>query len=232
MYIKIDPTMFAGNYIREAEPKRLPSKSRPKGQLRRYVVLECLHCHKHFEVSLANAKRTKQECCSHKCAKLKNQTFEGGNENHPLYSRWLSMKQRINNPNNNNYHLYGGRGIKIAEDLLDFAEYVRYLESLPDAPKSYPTDLTIDRIDTNADYMKGNLRWASASLQLVNQRKQPSSSKFIGVCYDSKREMWEASVTYQQERLFRGMYKTQEEALQARNDYIMSSGVPHAIQSQ
>ena len=76
-----------------------------------------------------------------------------GNELHPLYSRWLSTTQRCRNPNHVSYKNYGARGITLANDLNSFNDYKNYIESLPNYS---PKKGSLDRIDNNLGYQKGN----------------------------------------------------------------------------
>jgi hypothetical protein len=77
---------FGDNFISFSEPKQ-----ERNGKLTKQVTLECKHCGKHFNASVYNALRIKQQCCSVSCNHRMKEKFPGGNEVHPLYSRWLSM---------------------------------------------------------------------------------------------------------------------------------------------
>jgi hypothetical protein len=74
------------------------------------------------------------------------------------------MKQRCINPDNHKYPRYGARGIKVADEWLDF----RTFESWALA-NGYKKDLTLDRIDTDGDYKPSNCRWATQSVQQNNR---------------------------------------------------------------
>jgi hypothetical protein len=91
-------------------------------------------------------------------------------DNLRLYNIWSSMKKRCNNPNNENYQNYGGRGIKcLYDDFTDFYKdmYESYIEH---CEKFGEKDTTIDRIDVNGNYEKGNIRWATIEEQSTNKR--------------------------------------------------------------
>ena len=225
---KIDKTWFAGNFIEEVEPKITIGKKRK--HKRRQVKLKCLECGKEFIVDLSNAKRVKQKYCSRQCSAKQTYKIEGGNENHPLYTRWLSMLQRCNNKNNKNYKNYGGRGIIYHKDFNDFVKYVNYVTSLPNYDKNKLNVLSLDRVNNNGNYTYGNLRWTNRSIQTINQRKKKSSNTYKGISLNTTKTKWVARVTYKSNTINIGTYNTEKEALEARNKYIIDNKLPHEIQ--
>jgi hypothetical protein len=95
---------------------------------------------------------------------------------HPLSQLWRGIIQRCTNPNSPSYYNYGGRGITICERWLDpwaFAEDI--LSEI--GPRPEGTDkrgralYSFDRIDNERGYEPGNVRWATRSEQIKNQRK-------------------------------------------------------------
>jgi hypothetical protein len=86
-----------------------------------------------------------------------------------LTSRIRAIANRCLNPSNKCYKNYGARGIKIhAAWVSDKVAFLKYLLTLPghDDPK-----LTIDRINNDGHYEPGNIRFATRSVQTLNQRK-------------------------------------------------------------
>jgi len=230
---------FANNFIAEVEPIYVKRGIKKDGSIsyakRRQIKLRCLNtsCNKEFVVDYSNAKRIKQKCCSKACSKKLVEKFEGGNEKHPLYTRWLAMKQRCLNPNSNNYIHYGARGITIADEFKDsFENYANYLMSLPNCPSSFPSTKEVDRIDNDKGYEKGNLRWVSKSDNSLNQRMKASkyASKYTGVNWSITNNAWLARVTYEGKHTYLGYFDNQEDAVTARNEFIIAKGLPHKVQ--
>jgi hypothetical protein len=89
---------------------------------------------------------------------------------HPLYSVWAGMIQRCTNPKAKKWARYGGRGIRVCERWRnDFAAFVADL-----APKPSPGH-SLDRKDNDGNYEPGNVRWATAHEQRINQRPRRKS---------------------------------------------------------
>lgn len=80
------------------------------------------------------------------------------------YYIWAAMVQRCTNPNSNDYHLYGGRGITLSEEWKDFRAFLADMGEKP-------SGLSLDRIDNSQGYEPGNCRWATSVQQARNTRK-------------------------------------------------------------
>jgi len=151
-----------------------------------------------------------------------------GNELHPVYKRWLSIKQRCNNPKHVSYKNYGARGINLSDELKSFIDFRDYVTSLPNYD---PETKSLDRIDPNKGYEKGNLRWVDYNTQTANQRfSGKGKNKYIGVNFSKTHNRWVARVTFKGKCLFSKVCKTQKEAFEARKKFILDNKLPHTIQ--
>lgn len=77
------------------------------------------------------------------------------------YVVFIGAKNRCQNPNNPNFHNYGGRGIEFR-----FSSFDEFFEELGRRPSP---DHSVDRIDVNGHYEKGNVRWATRKEQNRNR---------------------------------------------------------------
>lgn len=78
---------------------------------------------------------------------------------------WSAMRDRCTNPNNKGFVHYGGRGISVSPEWGAFSNFYNDMGPKPSAKHS------LDRIDNNKGYCKGNCRWALSSEQSRNRRK-------------------------------------------------------------
>ena len=82
---------------------------------------------------------------------------------HPMYGRWLGMRQRCNDKNHTAYWRYGGAGVYVCERWADFSLFV---EDMGEPP--FP-GASIDRIDGKGPYAPWNCRWADHKTQTRNK---------------------------------------------------------------
>lgn len=83
-----------------------------------------------------------------------------------LYAIWCTMKARCNRPSSQKYESYGGRGIKVCEEWLDFVNFSDWAMK-----NGYSEGLSIDRIDNDGNYEPSNCRWVSLKAQANNTRR-------------------------------------------------------------
>ena len=75
---------------------------------------------------------------------------------------YYGAKGRCQNKNNPKYPSYGGRGIKFL-----FSSFEDFINEL--GPRPSPNH-SVDRIDNDGNYEKGNIRWAERTTQANNAR--------------------------------------------------------------
>lgn len=106
------------------------------------------------------------------CIRIENAITQGkkntthGKKNTRLYHIWNNIKERCENPNQHDYHRYGGRGIAICDEWRnDFQVFYDWAMS-----NGYDDNLTIDRIDFNGNYTPENCRFVDMKTQQRNRR--------------------------------------------------------------
>ena len=82
-----------------------------------------------------------------------------------LYNKWGSMKTRCYYPQSKDYKNYGGRGIKICDEWLNYDNFRNWSIST-----GYQEGLTIDRIDNDRNYEPSNCKWITMKEQQRNKR--------------------------------------------------------------
>lgn len=98
------------------------------------------------------------------CGCLKKEIQHGMAETR-IYHIWENMVQRTTNPKATGYANYGGKGVHVCEEWLDFRKFMQW------ARYRYSDNLTIDRIDNTKGYTPDNCRWVTRAQQNLNMSR-------------------------------------------------------------
>lgn len=94
-----------------------------------------------------------------------NRKYKNAKEGDRVLTIWRNMKARCYNKNSKSYKDYGGRGIKICNEWLNFDTFYDWAIN-----NGYNDDLTIERNNVNGDYEPKNCTWITKKEQTRNTR--------------------------------------------------------------
>lgn len=86
-----------------------------------------------------------------------------GKTGSPEHVSWKAMHTRCVNPNQPEWHRYGGRGIKMCDRWRKFENFLADMGQKPTPSHQ------LDRINTDGDYAPDNCRWATTVEQQRNK---------------------------------------------------------------
>ncbi len=198
--------------------KRKPTEN--SNYVIRYGLYECQYCGNHWEVisKSINIGHTKS------CGCLRGDAH--GLTYNKFYNTWNNMIQRCTSPNHKAYKDYGARGITICGEWQDVRNFVAWAEATHPNIEGY----TLDRIDNDKGYSPENCRWADKTTQAINQRRMKNNkSGYVGVVWYIRDKKWYANIRINKILKQIGSFLTIEEAVQARDNYIIENNLPHKL---
>lgn len=115
----------------------------------------------------------KKEHASVSCGCHRTERIGGLNRTHgrsktPEYQAWLALRNRCYRPADLSYKYYGARGITVCEAWRhSFEAFFQEVGARPSPSHS------IDRINGDKPYERGNVRWATPTQQSRNRKCMP-----------------------------------------------------------
>src|SRR3989304_8620456 len=130
-------------------------------------LCEIIDCGKIVEKRLSDGKKAQSCGCNRSEVKKQenNPNYKHGESNTKLFNVWASMRQRVLNPNNKGYKDYGGRGVTICNEWLEFTPFRDWALN-----NGYVDNLEINRINNNGNYEPSNCNFATHSENQRNKR--------------------------------------------------------------
>ncbi len=211
--------------VKDMKPRLIgePYKRRTSGEsttLRLYALYECQYCGNSFETMVQSIKKGHTKSCG--C--LKGDAH--GLRSHKFYNTWKNMVDRCTSPNHKAYKNYGGRGITVCKEWLSSATFIDWCESTHPNINNY----TLDRIDNDEGYSPENCTWSDKTAQVLNRRRMKNNkSGYVGVVWYIRDKKWYANIRINKILKQIGSFLTIEEAVEARDNYIIENNLPHKL---
>lgn len=86
-----------------------------------------------------------------------------------LYKVWQGMKKRCLNPNASCYEYYGGQGVTVCDDWMEFLPFANWSYSHGYDEKAEKYQCTLDRINRDLGYSPENCRLVDSKTQARNK---------------------------------------------------------------
>ena len=141
---------------------------------------------------------------------LKEAITKHGGWKKSSYNTWRAMIRRCNNPKDKDYPRYGGKGVSVCLEWLDYANFAQCMGE----PQG---DETLDRIDVYGNYEPSNCRWAGLTQQARNIRVRANSETGVTgvVLYKNK---YYAKITVKKKNYYSKVFHTIKEAAEAHKE--------------
>jgi hypothetical protein len=132
----------------------------------------------------------------------------GGSHQHPLMSVYNNMLSRCDDPTNNHYHRYGGRGITVCKRWAGINGFTNFAADMGERPAG----TSLDRINNDGNYCPDNCRWTDKYTQAANKQ----NITMPGVTWHKLRSKYRARIKVNGKEIHLGLYNSALAALQAR----------------
>ena len=139
-------------------------KSKTGNSYQSWGLFWCSFCEREVEKHLGPGKRDKSCGCS-KNDLISDKIIKHGEINTRLYVIWGNMKQRCLNPNYKHYKDWGGRGITICDEWLEYISFRDWALN-----NGYQEDLEINRINNDGNYEPYNCNFITSKENTQHRR--------------------------------------------------------------
>lgn len=136
---------------------------------------------------------------------------------------WMRIKEKCTNPNHSAYPRYGAKGVTF-DYQNDFIGFIEEVGRCPEQSGKW----SIERLNPNLGYVKGNMKWLETAKQSYNKTKfKNNTSGVTGVYQDNtgwRAEWWRSGVKN------RKWFKDFQAAVDYRNKMIsqlIDEGFPY-----
>ena len=131
---------------------------------RRQFLCQC-DCGKQITVWVANLENGHTQSCG--CFKIERShgRLTHGATHTRLHATWTNMLSRCRNPHNKGFKDYGGKGVRVCAEWLNFEVFQSWALT-----HGYQDNLTIERKDVFGNYEPSNCTWIPKSEQSRNRR--------------------------------------------------------------
>jgi hypothetical protein len=135
----------------------------------RWLVTVRCDCGNEKEIQAGQITKTKYCGCAQNGEHIKHGAY-----NEPWYNNWKNMRERTQNKNSINYDKYKDVYVD-PRYLTDPWAFFNDIEGV-----KVDNTYSVDRIDVNKGYEKGNMRWASILTQANNKHNtRPKEDRYI-----------------------------------------------------
>lgn len=193
----------------------------PKNPNNKTIYWKCsCECGKFGIVASGKLRNGKSKSCGCLAREITGNRFrKHGGIGTRLYRVWDGIKERCNNSNHSDWKSYGGKGIKLCEEWLNFSNFESWAIANGYNKEAEYMKCTIDRIDYNANYCPSNCRFVD---MLTQNRNKPAridnKSGTKGVYWSKTVRKWTCTIGVNYKRINLGYFTSLEEAVIARKN--------------